>query len=88
MSNPIDLLKRYRYLVEMDVDKKQIRAAAFIVTLLVPFLGAIPMALMQRPFEAFVFYFIAAIIMVPAWWGHAYSSLDDRRLNDLIPYVE
>jgi hypothetical protein len=69
MSNPTDPSKRHWYLVEMDVDKKQIRAAAFIVMLLVPFLGAIPMALMQRPLEDFVFYGIAAIMFVSGFMG-------------------
>ncbi len=69
LSKPTDASDQLLYLVGLNVDRKQIRAAALIGMLLVPFLRAIPMALMQRPLEDFVFYGIAAIILVSGFMG-------------------
>jgi hypothetical protein len=98
ISKQTDTSMRHLYLVkplislmtkEVDVNKKQIGAAAFVVMLVVPFPGAIVMALIQPGFEHIVFYGIAATALVSIYlWEQAYSSFDNRRLRDLISYVE
>ncbi len=61
---PRNLSRQHLYLVVLGVDQKQIGAAAFTAVLLIPVLGAIPMALMQPPFEDFVFIGLAVITLV------------------------
>jgi hypothetical protein len=63
-SMPRNLSRQHLYLVVLGVDQKQIGAAAFTAVLLIPVLGAIPMALMQPPFEDFVFIGLAVITLV------------------------
>jgi hypothetical protein len=69
MSKRTDLSKRHLYLGELDLVKRQIRAAAFTLMLLIPPLAMIPIESAQPPFQDCVFSGVAAITSVFFFYG-------------------